>query len=190
MNGVAFADLPQLVWLGLWLNRCISKEFEIENGSKKFRRKISRNCGSVDVAKRKLSCSVTSSSYLDRVIRNIQAYVNLGCCEVRSNSQIDAPNYTFVADKKYATLENLVIIHQQNVEFLPISVHETFPNLKVYSVKNTQIQKISKKNFGKLSKLEVLNLDRNQIEVIKSDTFEDLVNLKWIFISKKLFSVS
>lgn len=172
MNGVAFADLPQLVRVDLTDNACISKAFEVERGSRQFRRKISRSCGSADVVKKQLSC--TSSTACDEVENSTL------CCELDLDTRVDASDYTFTTDPRYKTLEILIIAHQSNVEFLPVLVHERFPGLKHYLVKNTPVTKISKKNFEKMFKLETLNLDRNDIEVIKSDTFEDLVNLKLI----------
>lgn len=37
-----------------------------------------------------------------------------------------------------------------------------------------------------MDKLEILELDHNQIEIISSDTFEDLVKLREIYISMKI----
>lgn len=98
---------------------------------------------------------------------------------------IDAPDFYFRADQDKINTLYFFIIFQQNIQFLPILLHESFPLLKEYYVTNTAVPKISKKNFEKLFKLEMLSLDENQIEVIRSDTFEDLISLKEIKISKK-----
>lgn len=176
MNGVAFTKLPQLVELDLMYNVCINAKFEINRDSNSFRRKILRNCGSADVSKKQISC-ITSTA-CDSAERGVTK-----CCELELGTIIEAADYTFAADTNYTSVDKLIIAHQQNVEFLPVSVHERFSNLKLYSVVNTPVQKISKKNFEKLFQLNVLKLDRNQIEVIKNDTFEDLVNLGNIRIS-------
>lgn len=182
MNGAAFVNLPQLVKLDLRSNDCINRLFEIKSGSKAFRRKILRNCASSDVVKNQLSC-ITYTACND--IYMYQQY----CCELEFGTIIDAPDYTFATERNYSAFKTLTIAHQQNVDYLPISVHERFPILTEYYVKNTAVSRISKNNFEKMFQLEELHLDRNEIEVIKSDTFEDLVNLKVISISRHLKDV-
>lgn len=186
MNGVAFTNLPQLALLDLKYNVCINKFFGIDRGQNKFRWKISRNCAPADGVKKKITCSASSACNEMRDEwfegRLGRAQDSSGCCELDYGTHIDAPDFTFVADTNYALVETLAIAHQQNVEFLPVSIHEIFLSLKFYMVINTPVPKVSRRNFEKLHKLVFLNLDRNQIEVIKSDTFKDLVNLKWICI--------
>lgn len=177
MNGAAFANLPQLAKLDLSSNVCVNKLFTIESCSSTFRRKISKNCASDDATRKQLSCS--ASIACDEEVGGWQDK----CCELELGTVIDSSDYTFVADTNFATVEILIIAHQRNVEFLPILDHERFPSVELYYVVNTPVKKISKKNFEKMFKLENLKLDRNQIEVISSDTFEDLVNLKLIQIS-------
>lgn len=185
MNGITFANLPQLAIVDLFRNVCINKLFEVELGSSKFRRKISRSCSSADFMRKSISCTFSIICDGIREEKFIRAYGNnLGCCELEYGIHIDEPDYTFDTNTNYTQLEVLMIAHQQNVEFLPILVHESFPIIKVYWIVNTPIQKISKINFEKLYELKVLKLDRNQIEVIKSDTFSDLKNLHIIIVCK------
>lgn len=191
MNGIAFANLPQLAELDVTDNVCIDVQFFIKDGLNKLRRIISKRCGSTDVAE-KLLCNATplceiyrvdsnESEDSDEVIENKSI-----CCELEHGTVVDGSDYTFAAYANYTNVEILIIEHQQNVEFLPVLVHERFPKLRIYHVINTPISKISKKNFEKMYKLEELTLDRNQIEIIRSDTFKDLVNLKWIEISTNI----
>lgn len=109
------------------------------------------------------------------------------CCELDHEAYIDSPDYSFVADSNYTKLEVLYIRYQRNIDFLPVSVHEVFPNLKFYFIINVPVQKIFKKNFEMMTDLVQLYLLSNQIEVIKSNTFEDLINLRRIYISKPGF---
>lgn len=155
--------------------------FEVEGGSIKFRKKVLRSCASNEAVKTPLSCITLTAC------DEVRGGTN--CCELELGTVIDAPDFTFASDRDYTAVVDLVIKHQQNVEFLPVSIHERFPSLKVFHVVNTPVQKISKKNFEKMFKLEEIHLIRNQIEAIKSDTFEDLVNLEQIIISTRLFSV-
>lgn len=90
----------------------------------------------------------------------------------------------------------------EKIEFLPVDVHESFPNLKVYAASMNKFMfwklqasdrffldqcsflTISKENFESLTQLRVLNLELNQIEKISSDTFEDLISLQYLNLSK------
>lgn len=165
-------------------NVCIVKLFHIGRSASKFRRKISRSCSSPHV-KKQLKCSAVSTN-CDETLdpsKSIENQNNLSCCEVESETFIDAPDYTFETNLMHATFQKLVIANQQNVEFLPVLLHENFTIVEYYSIKNTAVQKLVKKNFEKMSQIKYLKLVRNQIEVIRSDTFEDLKNLKLIWIS-------
>lgn len=76
----------------------------------------------------------------------------------------------------------------KNVEYLPESVFETFPNLVIYDASFCSITEVYKQNFKGLSKLSWLNLVGNQIEKILNETFEGLKVLMRIDLGKKLFS--
>lgn len=186
MNGVDFANLPQLVELDLERNVCIDRKFMIDRSSNTFRRRISRNCPSTDATGKQIACksSIGSSEGIEKLFSN-RYNRSAGCCTLQHKTIIDSPDYTFANNLNYRGLEMLHIFHQRNVEFLPVLVHETFPILKFYRVVSTPIQKVFRKNFEKLNRLEMLHLEQNQIDVIKNDTFEDLVNLKEIFIGDK-----
>lgn len=183
VNGAAFANLPQLVEVDLRFNVCINKFLEIGRGSKTFSRKFFRHCVSADVVNKQITCRTSIFCFESRFD------YSSGCCGLEYGTFIDGPDYTFAGDTNYTGIDFLIIKHQENVELLPVSVHQSFPFLKYYFVVNTPVQKVTKKYFEKMYKLERLKLDRNQIEVIKSDTFEDLVNLWMIEISTILGSV-
>lgn len=182
MNGFAFANMPGLGLVDLRHNVCIDKLFATESALKVIGRKISRNCATADAPKRRISCR--ASTACSESLSTLGSYLaSERCCQMEFGTYIDSPNYSFVADTSYEALKAIVIIHQRNIEYLPVKVHERFPNLKTYFVGDTIIRKISKKNFEALIKLETLFLESNQIELIKSDTFEDLISLERIYIS-------
>lgn len=178
MNGIAFANM---VAVDLRRNVCINKEFKMKRGSNQALRKISRNCGSENTARKQLSC-ITSTFCDDQFIEDYAT-----CCELEAGTFIDTPDYSFKDDETRTSTTSMIISHQQNVQFLPILLHESFPVLRTYVVSGTTVPKISKKNFENMSKLERLKLEDNQIEVIKSDTFDELVSLETIEISKMKF---
>lgn len=183
MNGMAFANVPRLVLVELRGNVCVNKLFKTEREPIIFRRKISKNCASADVTRKEISCSAAIDCHED--YNHVQMHLynrTLRCCKIEYGTYIDSPDYTFIADKNYNKLEGVTIMDQQTVEFLPILVHERFPILKFYSVVNTAVQRISKKNFEKMYELGFLYMEDNQIEVVRSDTFEDLIRLKIIYM--------
>lgn len=177
VNGIAFANLA-LREVDLKKNECINTDFYIKRGSHHALRRISRNCGSNDIERKQISC-ITS------IFCFYETYFPTTCCELEAGTFIDAPDYTFKADEERINTEYLHIRYQQNIHFLPILLHERFPDLEFYDIRSTATPKISKKNFEKLVKLKGLKLTDNQIEVIKSDTFEDLISLRELRLSKK-----
>lgn len=116
------------------------------------------------------SCHEASSCCIMTVISEIKS-TEVSISE--GDNQIDGINFS----------EN------KNILFLPVLVHEKFPNVIAYYAFHCSIREISKKNFEKLSRLEDLNLNSNQIEIIRSDTFEDLVALQQLHISEGFVSV-
>lgn len=183
MNGNAFVNVPRLVVVILRSNICVDKVFNIENQIL-FRRRISRNCAPAGVARKEISCT-EDRGRSESVPKSFFEHFNRTTtdnCVLDLGTTIDSPDYSFFADANYTVIEILYIVYQQNIEFLPVMVHQTFPILKFYYVMDTPVQKLSKENFEKMFKLLSLYLKNNQIEVIRRNTFEDLVSLKYLTI--------
>lgn len=190
MNGIAFANLPQLAIANLQRCACIDRLFTIGIDSSGFRRRVSRRCGSADGLKNQIYCSALPINCKPPWARSIFPDKDSPhCCDVKAKTVIDAPDFTFAANSTYVDFNDLEITNQQLVEFLPVLVHEQFPKLQFYSVTNTPIRRISEKNFEKLNQLKLLVLDMNRIEIIRSNTFKDLVNLTRIVISKTFMTL-
>lgn len=183
MNGMAFANVPRLIAVGLKNNICVDKNFAIQNQNS-FRRRISRNCALAGVARKEISCKANWPCVESATERFLLLFNRTAteCCILDFEVIIDAPDYAFVSDANYRNIEVINILYQQSIEFLPVLVYAKFPNLKFYQVMETPIQKISKENFKKMFKLWFLLLQSNQIEVIKKNTFEDLISLKYLTI--------
>lgn len=77
---------------------------------------------------------------------------------------------------------NLMIIHQQTF-FLPINLHQNFPQLTVLNVINSGLYKITASNFEGFKNLTTLNLNHNKLMKISSNTFKDLQNLQTLNLS-------
>jgi Leucine rich repeat len=83
-----------------------------------------------------------------------------------------------------ASMVGLNFEGNKNIEYLPENIAETFPNLLGYDAWKCSIKIIFKAMFKNMNKLKVLSLQNNQIERISSDTFEDLVSLKYLWLRK------
>lgn len=68
--------------------------------------------------------------------------------------------------------------------YLPFRVSTVLPNLIDYNAGNCQIKEIAKPDFVNLNKLTRLVLSNNQIKKIDGNTFEGLVSLKKLYLSK------
>lgn len=65
-----------------------------------------------------------------------------------------------------------------------MGLNKNFPELKSIDADFCSIRFIFKQNFENLNKLRYLDLDGNKIERINDDTFEDLLSLKVLMLSK------
>lgn len=104
-------------------------------------------------------------------------------CFLDEKTEINSSDATFLNERD-DEVEGLHFFENLNVLYLPVRVHEKFPNLVGYEAQNCGVREISKKNFESLEKLEWLHLDGNQIEKIGSDTFEGFGKLRWIDLSR------
>lgn len=81
------------------------------------------------------------------------------------------------------TIEALFFFQNKKVKFLPIEVDRKFPNLVIYGASECSLSSISNFNFENLSKLKLLSLFGNQIQIIRSDTFIDLKSLEKLYLN-------
>lgn len=68
--------------------------------------------------------------------------------------------------------------YNEKIKHLPIYVNRNFPNLKDYIVVGNEIKSLRKKNFVNLENLEKLALMFNKFEIIDSNSFDSLTELK------------
>lgn len=99
---------------------------------------------------------------------------------MKSKIIIDEYNET-ISTKDDAILA-LSFYTNKKIQYLPVKVAESFPNLIAYGADNTSVKEISKENFKGLTKLRTLGLIGTEIEKIYSDTFEDLVNVEVLWL--------
>lgn len=98
-------------------------------------------------------------------------------CFMHESSTISALVFQLSSDYD-RTVDALYYAYNMKIEYLPENVNEKFPGLKVLVANSCSIKAVTKKNFRNLSKLQLLDLSRNKIEEIYSNTFEDLRSLE------------
>lgn len=90
-----------------------------------------------------------------------------------------------ISDGRNENITDLWFSTNPKISFLPVEMHEKFPNIDWIHATYCSISTINKKNFIKLSKLRILSLSYNKIQKIESDTFDgDLVNLQKVDLGK------
>lgn len=127
------------------------------------------NCGTLG----QIACEILSNfkwNSLDGIVGNVKV------CWMKEKTSISSSKFT-ISSELEKDVEALSFRENKRINFLPIKVHEKFPSLLVYGSSQCSIKEISKANFEKLSKLKILWLDGNEIEIIATDVFEDLSSL-------------
>lgn len=129
--------------------------------------------------------------HCDRKEKNSLPYgfrdVNL-CFMATLTTIINSPGITM--SPKDETIRGLIFDPNEKIRFLPEKVAETFPNLVYYEATGCSLKEISQINLENLTKLETLDLSRNQIIKISNNTFGNLTSLKDLDLSKNLQFVS
>lgn len=97
------------------------------------------------------------------------------------STRIASNDTTISAD---AEIGELVFSKNKNISLLPVDVAISFPELELYSASKCFIKTIARIHFKGLRALTILDLQNNQIEMIRSDTFEDLISLKEIQLGR------
>lgn len=176
LTGSVFEDLKALQDVDLRFNGCINQRFEGEEKIRGLPQTVTENCGLIENGNQ-----IACESITEFPLKSDKSEV------LRCNMD----NYTTIIDITYiiSDLFNdevglMDLRDNRNIEFLPISVHQIFPNIIAYYASGCAIKEISKRNFENLIYLEYVYLVKNQIYAILSDTFEGLGNLKEIDLSE------
>lgn len=109
--------------------------------------------------------------------RNWGAVGVVKTCELQLTTSIDFEGVTVISPWE-TSIEALDFFRNRKIAFLPIGVAEAFPTLFYYGAAFCSLTKVRKENFMNLNNLKQLDLRQNQIEVISSDTFDDLKSLE------------
>jgi Leucine-rich repeat (LRR) protein len=104
-------------------------------------------------------------------------------CLMKKTTEIDEHGFS-MASPQDESIERITFSYNKKVQFLPENIDKVFPNLAVYDASSCAIKEISTPNFINLSKLSIISLDGNLIERIERGTFEGLIGLTEIYLSK------
>lgn len=172
MLGSVFENLPALQYVDLEGNECIDQEFESEAEIRfTISKTVNASCG-FDNNRTQIACEEISPDFKYEL-----------CCEMRSYTVIKDITYT-ISDLFNNEIFTIDLSENQNIEFLPILLHQKFPNITSYEAARCSIKEISKRNFESLFQLWKVELQENQIYAVLSDTFEGLFNLNYLDLSK------
>lgn len=160
--------------------------------------------GVVDGARR---CNVSAQTVITNVEKFdgwIERIVNGGIqlrCDFKSDIQAEHTCYVYkedghldidnentrivqIARKNGEIVKNIDVTSLKilyiHLKFLPIKLGETFPNLQSYEIFLSELEKVTRRNFQDLRKLEVLEIRHNQLKDLPVDTFYDLTELREI----------
>lgn len=115
-------------------------------------------------------------------------------CEFSDDIHITTPSTLLNPVNENVTL--LLLGNSENVEYLPQDISAAFPNLIAIDASGCSVKTIGKPNFVGLSKLRGIILNRNQLERIDEDSFDDTADLsdinlddnKLVDLPSKLFA--
>lgn len=182
MTASVFENLPELIRVSLY-DKCMDQNFRGKEIREIFKA-VNVSCG-FDKNLSQITCE-------DIPALRSPGYEPAVTCEMH--------RYTIIKDTTYTILNPLLTLkndelklqwfstvkfsYNENIEFLPISPHQIFPNIMYYYADGCRIREISKRNFENLVHLETVRLQKNQIHAVLSDTFKGLINLKELDLGK------
>jgi hypothetical protein len=128
-------------------------------------------------AQRNVSCEQTENHHwaVDKV--------HLQTCFIR-HQIINARDFT-ISSSRDEKVTGIWFDWNKNCFNLPVNVAEKFPNLEGFSAERCSLKSIEKENFKGLKKVKLLWITHNLIEMIQSDTFEEMPELTRIYLRKK-----
>lgn len=126
-------------------------------------------------------CDIVSNQRFDKIKQ--RGKITLSTCSFYK-TEIKKNHSTILSAEATA----LVFTRNYGIYYLPIEVAISFPELIVYEAEATSITSIAKINFKDLNKVKSLNLRRNEITTIKSNTFEDMASLDRLLLGNQKLS--
>lgn len=116
------------------------------------------------------------------------------CCDLELKANITSQDAVIV-NTDYARIHSLTIKNYkiqgegeslEHIQFLPVT-NNLIRNLIHYEVSQTSVKTIGEENFEEMVWLEILILSNNLIETVPSNTFQGLIRLERVDLSKNFF---
>lgn len=186
MKGSVFEQLPALQRVNLADNECIDQEFREEQISD-ISQAVYGACG-FDKNRTSIVCEeIDAFGYYffddDSVEMERSFHSDDYFCRMKNYTTIRDITYT-ISNPFNDKVKYMEFSGNRNVNFLPISLFQKFPNITWIYAARCAIREISNRNFEGLVHLKEVQLAENHIYAILRNTFEGLVNLKWLDLSK------
>lgn len=143
----------------------------------------------ISLASNILQCNITIVQDEFNLIKS-----NLTQCNIGSDFTILKRDEITKLQSNLLNFDSLSI-NQTKVHYFPSNFGEIFKNLQMLKVNEVELREIKQKDLKSLSKLEVLDLHKNEIEILPMNLFEFnpkllrvcLANNKIKFIGEKVF---
>lgn len=134
-----------------------------------------------------LNCFVNGQNQKEMEVscENIQddGLWKLKTCDMKGSTKINSAGYKISAYQNQ-NIEGIDFSHNKKIFHLPDKVYESFPKLIVYNAYDCSIKSIFRRHFEHLFHLKGLYLNRNSIEKIPLDAFDDLKSLELLYLGE------
>jgi Leucine-rich repeat (LRR) protein len=102
---------------------------------------------------------------------------------MNTTTSISTPS-TMISSQEDRKTKLLTFNGNRKIQFLPIKIYQTFPDLKEIDANECSVREISVENFRHLKQLMKLTLRGNDLEKIPRNSFEDLFSLEVLDLRK------
>lgn len=107
-------------------------------------------------------------------------------CNMQQTTTIDSDKVS-IASKRDETISELNMSGNKKIFFLPIRADKNFPNLTKYNAHDCSLTSLSMEPFRNLRTLKMLNLNKNRIENIAINSFDDLADLEALVLGMPFY---
>lgn len=152
-------------------NFCINKTFFRDEINATALKEITNGCGFDEFDSADIYCE------------DFHYFIPLEICSMKNKTVINATNFV-VADLRDEEVGGITFNQNKAIEYLPYKVYMQFPNLVDYWADSCSVKQISRENFQKLNRLQLIWLASNKIQKISGNTFHGLENLSRVDLSE------
>jgi len=104
-------------------------------------------------------------------------------CYMNKTTSIDSPDTT-ISSARDTRVGGIEMDRNKQIQFLPVEIYKSFPNLVVLWADSCSIKAITKDNFKNLEQLRLIGMSFNLITTIPSDAFKGLESLERLYLGE------